>query len=230
MGKIGYTAYFVDDVEKLKREIPPVDGNYDKQYYHHLTIQFKPKNLDGIEVGKKVILKGIGRLTTLEIDVLLIDEKGILTKNNNPHITLSTASGIKPFKSNVALENNKDEIIYFETPIEIPATMGYFEYGTGEVTQNKIGENIKLKNLIRINEYLKMSSENLQKFNREAGQVFNRLKAYIKGDVELEKKYDTMFDIFKDIMEKKSTEMETEKGINLSRTDDYRNNKKKINK
>lgn len=117
-----YTGIFVDDVDALKRMIVPVHPN---EFYHHLTIEFKPKSLDGIDVGKKHELKAIGRLTNTKIDVLLINTDK--SKKEYPHITLSTANGVKPHESDTELKNNIGSVVYFENPIYIKATEGYFD-------------------------------------------------------------------------------------------------------
>ena len=119
--KIQYHALFVDDVNKLERLFPPVFSNL---FYHHLTIEFAPKDASNIEVGKKVKLKIIGRIITNKVDALLVENDK--SKNKFPHITLSTAVGVKPFESNAAFENSPELVRYFNEPIFIDATEGYF--------------------------------------------------------------------------------------------------------
>jgi len=124
MGKIIYSALFVDNVGELKQMFPPV---YPNVFYHHSTIAFNPPDAADIEVGKKVLLPVIGRITTDKVDALIV--KNPKSKNANPHITLSTAIGVKPFESNVALENHPNLIKMFDSPLYIDATEGYFENG-----------------------------------------------------------------------------------------------------
>lgn len=50
----------------------------------------------------------IGRLITDKVDVLVVENPNSI--NKIPHITLATAKGIKPFESNVELENNVNSI------------------------------------------------------------------------------------------------------------------------
>ncbi|MEK7658278.1 MAG: hypothetical protein AAB352_00230 [Patescibacteria group bacterium] len=65
-----YSAFFVDDPEKLKQKYPPV---FPKEFYHHSTIEYRPKNgKQGLEVGKKVQLEIIGRVTSDKVDALLV--------------------------------------------------------------------------------------------------------------------------------------------------------------
>jgi hypothetical protein len=69
----------------------------------------------------------IGRITTDKVDALVV--KNPKSKNSNPHITLSTTIGVKPFESNVALANHPNLIKMFDSPLYIDVTEGYFENG-----------------------------------------------------------------------------------------------------
>ena len=122
MEKIVYEAYFVEEPSKLKQEFPPV---YPNTFYHHMTIAFAPKELKMPDkIGERIKLKVIGRLTTDKIDALLIESD--VSSNKYPHITLSTAEGIKPFESNKAFEQYPDQIEYFDSPVYVDARYGYF--------------------------------------------------------------------------------------------------------
>lgn len=125
--KIQYHALFVDNVSILKSLFPPVFSNV---YYHHSTIEFAPKDASNIELGRKVDLKIIGRITTNRVDALLVDNPK--SKNKFPHITLSTANGVKPVESNKAFEMFPQMITHFDEPITIKTTEGYFD-GSAEV-------------------------------------------------------------------------------------------------
>ena len=120
--KIQYHALFVNDVNNLQRMFPPVFSNL---YYHHSTIEFAPKDATNIELGRKVSLKIIGRITTDRVDALLVDNAK--SKNKYPHITLSTAEGVKPFESNTAFEKYPQMITYFDSPQSIETTEGYYD-------------------------------------------------------------------------------------------------------
>lgn len=122
MKKVIYTALFVDNPGVLKSLFPPI---YSNQYYHHSTIEFNPKDVSNIEVGKKLIIRAIGRITTDRVDALLVENP--LSKNVNPHITLSTAAGVKPFESNVAFKKHPNFIVRFKEPISIKVTEGYYQ-------------------------------------------------------------------------------------------------------
>lgn len=99
-----YTGIFVDKNE-LMAKYPPVHPNI---FYHHSTIEFKPKSIESLPLGQEIELKIIGRLTTDKVDALLVDNP--LSKNAYPHITLSTAEGVNPFESNTEIQNNMDKV------------------------------------------------------------------------------------------------------------------------
>ena len=117
-----YSGYFVDDVDSLKKLFPPKHANH---FYHHQTITFRPKDISDLEVGKKLKLEVIGRYTDEKVDCLIV--KGGKSSNRFPHITLSTAEGVKPFECNTQMELNWYRITYFiSKPRKIPVTCGYF--------------------------------------------------------------------------------------------------------
>lgn len=130
--KIIYHGLFVDNVDSLKSKYAPVHPN---EFYHHSTTEFSPKNSDNIELGKKSELRITGRLTTNKVDILLVENPK--SKNANPHITLSTAEGVKPFESNKEIEDNEHKI----QPLTdvVPVTEGYFN-GTKNVIQTPLSD------------------------------------------------------------------------------------------
>jgi hypothetical protein len=123
-----YTAVFFNTnevVSKYKQVHPNL-------YSHHSTIEFKPTDVSNLPIGEEINIKVIGRLTNDKVDALIVSNP--LSKNKFPHITLSTAEGIKPFQSNTEIENNKDKI----KPINdnLIGTVGYFD-GRNEVTEKQ---------------------------------------------------------------------------------------------
>lgn len=100
-----YTGVYVNK-EQLLQSFPPVHENV---YAHHSTAEFKPKTLDGLPIGEKKALKIKGRLITPKVDVLLVEND--LSKNQYPHITLSTSGNTKPFESNEEIKNNLDKVV-----------------------------------------------------------------------------------------------------------------------
>jgi hypothetical protein len=104
-----YHALFVKDIKQLEKDFPQVHPNF---YYHHSTIEFRPKNDENMNIGEESTIKIIGRLTTDKVDVLIVENPK--SKNNYPHITLSTAKDVKPMESNSEIEKYSDKIEYFE--------------------------------------------------------------------------------------------------------------------
>ena len=60
-------------------------------------IEYRPKNLEGIEIGKESSLKIIGRACDEYGDDLLVENPR--SKNEYPHITLSRGEGAPPLYS-----------------------------------------------------------------------------------------------------------------------------------
>jgi hypothetical protein len=120
-----YTAIFfnTDQVVDTFGQVHP------NLYSHHSTIAFKPESIEGLPVGEDRSITVVGRLTNDKVDALVVENP--LSKNKIPHITLSTADGVRPFESNTELENNQDKI----EPLNIVLTgvVGYFN-GDREVT------------------------------------------------------------------------------------------------
>jgi hypothetical protein len=120
--QIMYTAEFVLNKEELLKKFPP---KHKKVFGHHSTIAFKPQSLEGIEVGKKSLMKIIGRAFDEKGDALLVENEK--SNNENPHITLSCADGISPVYSNELLKKAIEDgtVEYFENPQEIEVIEGY---------------------------------------------------------------------------------------------------------
>ena len=130
---IWYTAIFIKEPEKLIHRFPP---KHKKVFAHHVTIEFKPKSLDGIEVGKHWNLEVIGRAMNKKGDALLV--RGSKSKNKYPHITLSCASGVNPFYSNELIERAVQEktVDYFKEPFFVEGVEGYADL-KGQVFTNE---------------------------------------------------------------------------------------------
>lgn len=128
--KIIYTALFVDKPEELTEVFPSRHSNI---FAHHCTIAFKPTSLDGVEIGKKLKLKVIGRVSDEKGDALLVEKYKSL--NIHPHITLSCADGVAPSYSKNLLENafKEGRVEILNVPFEISVTEGFFD-GYNDVT------------------------------------------------------------------------------------------------
>jgi len=123
--KIIFSAVFVNE-EELMGKYPQKLPN---AFYHHSTIEFRPKTIEGLSVGQEWELKITGRITTNRVDVLLVDNP--LSTNPYPHITLSTAEGVKPFQSNSEILGNLNEIETLND--SITGVVGFFD-GINNIT------------------------------------------------------------------------------------------------
>lgn len=127
--KIIYSAIFVNK-DVLMEKYPPKHSNV---FSHHSTIEFRPKSIEEIPIGDTINLHITGRLTTERVDALLVDNP--LSKNAYPHITLSTADGVKPFESNNEISNNLDLVEPLDDYIE--GIYGVFD-GKEDITDPEI--------------------------------------------------------------------------------------------
>lgn len=99
-----FTANNVDNVEELKQKYPSTLPN---KFYHHSTNKFGRQQFDSRE-GTKERLHIVGRLITDKVDVLVVENPN--SDNKISHITLATATGVKPFESNKELQLHRDKI------------------------------------------------------------------------------------------------------------------------
>lgn len=99
-----YTAQNVNNPEELMKKYPSTLPN---KYYHHSTNKFGKQPFDERE-GEPLTLHIIGRLSNNMVDALVVENPNSV--NKIPHITLATAEGVKPVRSNTELENHYDEI------------------------------------------------------------------------------------------------------------------------
>jgi hypothetical protein len=123
--KIEYTALFVDSPEKLLQMFP---AKHSKVFAHHSTNWYKPSSIEGLEVGKKSLLKIIGQAYIQKGFAVLVENTK--SKNKFPHITISCAEGTAPVYSNELLEKAaKDGLLeMFKEPLFIEVTEGYGDF------------------------------------------------------------------------------------------------------
>ncbi|MES2622788.1 MAG: hypothetical protein V4576_00075 [Patescibacteria group bacterium] len=79
---IRYTALFVDNPTKLLNMFPP---KHSKVFAHHSTNKYKPVDTSDLEVGKKSLLKIIGRVHNEKGDAILVENPK--SEKLHPHIT-----------------------------------------------------------------------------------------------------------------------------------------------
>ncbi len=116
-----YTALFVKDVDGLLKRFPP---KHKKVFGNHSTIEYKPENLDGIEIRKEYKVKIIGRAWDEFGDDLLVENPK--SKNRYPHITLSRGEGAPQLYSKILFEKaiTSNSIEYFNGE-EVEVVEGY---------------------------------------------------------------------------------------------------------
>ncbi len=116
MAKILYSCYLL--TSKGKEAISQFTSDLPNKFAEHCTIAFAPTHTVDFE-GWICSIKAVGRLKTDLVDCLLIDQRSLPTKSKNefPHITLSTAEGVKPFESNKEIKEHYDLIHWYEPGI-----------------------------------------------------------------------------------------------------------------
>jgi hypothetical protein len=77
--------------------------NHPNYYGHHMTMAFKPEQAPENE-GEEVEVKVIGYSKDDKGEAVVVEVEGVQTTNKHPHITLSCAKDVKPFYSNILLE------------------------------------------------------------------------------------------------------------------------------
>lgn len=119
--EIKYIALFVDNPEKLLEMFP---AKHRKVFAHHSTIWHRPTSTEGLEIGKKSMLKIIGEAHDEKSFALLVESSR--SKNSFAHITISCAEGTRPVYSNELFEKaSKDgSLNLFDDPFFIEVTEG----------------------------------------------------------------------------------------------------------
>ncbi len=119
--EIKFTALFVQDVEGLLRRFPP---KHKKVFGQHSTIEYMPESLAGIEVGKELQIKIVGRAFDEFGDDLLVENPK--SKNKYPHITLSRGEDAPPLYSNILFDKAiKSNAIEYFTDEKVKVIEGY---------------------------------------------------------------------------------------------------------
>jgi len=125
LDEIKYTALFVDSPKKLLQKFP---AKHPKVFAHHSTNWYKPASIEGLEIGKKNLLKIIGQAYDQKGFAVLVENNR--SKNIFPHITISCAEGVTPVYSNELLEKaSKDgSLEMFKESFIIEVTEGYCDF------------------------------------------------------------------------------------------------------
>lgn len=121
MKEARYSALFIKDIPSLIKRFPP---KHEKIFGHHSTIEFMPKDISGVEIGKDHQIKIIGRAYDELGDGLLVENPK--SKNKYPHITLSCSEDAPPLYSKILFEKAiKAGIIEYFNDETVDAIEGY---------------------------------------------------------------------------------------------------------
>ena len=124
MKKVIYTALFVKDKNELLRYFSPAHENV---YADHVTLKFRPENIDDLVVGREHPIEIIGRVQDENGDALIVNCPALNLENS--HVTLSCAEGIKPFYSNDLVERaiKYKTAEYLKEKLQIVCVEGYYD-------------------------------------------------------------------------------------------------------
>ena len=98
-----YVGVFLDDSSRtrLLRDFPPKHPNV---YADHVTLVFRPKEgeLEEFDMGEEVEIEVVGYAEDESGSAVTVKLPPKLKRlsQRNPHVTISTANGVKPFYSN----------------------------------------------------------------------------------------------------------------------------------
>ncbi len=121
--KIIYTACFVVDPQTLLNVFPPI---HNRVFAHHSTIEYRPKDLSGIEIGNKYFLKVIGYVYDENSQAVLI--KNPKSTKEHPHITISCTDNVNPRHTEDMIERAITHgTVNFVEHFEIEVVEGYFD-------------------------------------------------------------------------------------------------------
>ena len=103
--KIIYIGVFIDEAQR-KKLLAVVPARHSKVHADHVTLVFQPspQELEKFVLGSTVELEVAGEAFDEKGQAVLVVLKGADSKNAHPHITVSTADGVKPVYSNTLFE------------------------------------------------------------------------------------------------------------------------------
>ena len=101
-----------DREDAFREAYPNEPVDYPNRFAHHMTVKFRPSEADCREIqalfGLPINLTIIGSVAA-EVQAVVVDKEqllsdyGLVVANDIAHITMATAEGVKPFKSNEVL-------------------------------------------------------------------------------------------------------------------------------
>ncbi len=126
VGRPGILWFVLDEasVAKLRQIAPPLYAN---EFYHHVTLRYGVSKGEVAQyIGKEWRIKVTAIAHNSEVQACRVQTDGLPDEYGVPHITLSTAPGIKPFASVAMLQGAHDER-RLEQPVELSGRV-QFEY------------------------------------------------------------------------------------------------------
>jgi len=108
--------------EHLRRLYPP---KYPNSFYDHVTLAYDiPRSLYADLVGNHAAAKVQAYAVNEKVEAVRVQTTNLPDSYGAPHITLSTAAGIKPYESVTMLHDTHDEIAVPE-PFELTGTVEF---------------------------------------------------------------------------------------------------------
>jgi len=111
-----YTAAFLTDAAKIELKnwwrLKTKGELLQNEFAHHMTIKFKPSpdEVLAMPIGEPVTLTVIGYAEDESGQAVLVIPNGVISSNDIPHVTVSTADGVRPVYSNELLARGVEEV------------------------------------------------------------------------------------------------------------------------
>ena len=112
VGDVQYVGAFLTPMsrQRLLRDFPP---KHDQVHADHMTIFYAPsvEDVEKLPLGRQVRLKVIGIAEDEKGQAVVVRPEGVKPGNRSPHITLSTAAGVKAIYSNELIEQDWKPVV-----------------------------------------------------------------------------------------------------------------------
>ena len=108
-------------IDRLKKAVAP---RYENEFYHHVTLQYGVTRQTVVPfIDKPWAIKMYAVAHNTQTQAGRVDTRGLPDTYGLPHITLSTAEGVKPFASVAMLQGEHQEAAV--EPIELTGTIEF---------------------------------------------------------------------------------------------------------
>ena len=115
MGRPGILWFVLDQPssERLRLAIPPL---YPNTFYHHVTLRYAVEKTEVEQfIDKSWTVEAYAVASDGKVQACRVRTEGLPDEYGAPHVTLSTAMGVKPFASVAMLQAHPTE-----TPLDLP--------------------------------------------------------------------------------------------------------------